>query len=75
MLLMGAIANHGSILDGPPDRRLLWHNADAFKVLYYYDNNNLFELILQDEIYYFVGKAIVYLYLMVVRGLHSFLHS
>ena len=32
MLLMGAIANHGSILDGPPDRRLLRHNADAFKV-------------------------------------------
>ena len=32
MILMGAIANHGSILDGPPDRRLLRHNADAFKV-------------------------------------------
>ena len=32
MLLTGAIANHGSILDGPPNRRLLRHNADAFKV-------------------------------------------
>lgn len=32
MLLMGAIANSGSLLDGPPDRRILRHNADAFKV-------------------------------------------
>ena len=32
MLLMGAIANNGSILDGPPNRRLLRHNADAFEV-------------------------------------------
>ena len=32
MLLMGAIANSGSLLDGPPDRRILRHNANAFQV-------------------------------------------
>ncbi len=32
MLLMGAIGNNGSILDGPPKKRLLGHNADAFEV-------------------------------------------
>lgn len=32
MLLMGTIANSGSLLDGPPDRRILRHNANAFQV-------------------------------------------
>ena len=32
MLLMGSIANSGSLLDGPPDRRTLRHNANAFQV-------------------------------------------
>ena len=32
MLLMGAIANNGSILDGPPNRRVLRHNTAAFEV-------------------------------------------
>ena len=31
-LLMGSIANSGSLLDGPPDRRTLRHNANAFQV-------------------------------------------
>lgn len=34
MLLMGAIANNGSILDGPPNRRLLRHNVLALQVMY-----------------------------------------
>lgn len=32
MLLMGSIANYGSILDGPPERRVLRHNTTAFEV-------------------------------------------
>ena len=32
MLLMGAIANSSSLLDGPPDRRVLRHNTSAFHV-------------------------------------------
>lgn len=32
MLLLGAIANNGSLLDGPPERRILRHNAGAFQV-------------------------------------------
>ena len=32
MLLMGTIVNNGSILDGPPDRRVLRHNTSAFEV-------------------------------------------
>ena len=32
MLMVGAIANSGSLLDGPPDRRILRHNANAFQV-------------------------------------------
>ena len=32
MTLLGAIANNGSLLDGPPDRRILRHNATAFQV-------------------------------------------
>lgn len=35
MLLMGAIGNSGSLLDGPPDRRVLRHNASAFQVYSY----------------------------------------
>ena len=31
MLLMGAIANSSSLLDGPPDRRVLRHNISAFQ--------------------------------------------
>lgn len=33
MLLMGAIANNSSLLDGPPDRRVLRHNTSAFQVI------------------------------------------
>ena len=32
MLLMGAIANSSSLLDGPPNRRVLRHNTSAFQV-------------------------------------------
>lgn len=32
MLLMGNVANDGSILDGPPERRVLRHNTTAFEV-------------------------------------------
>ena len=32
MLLMNAIANGGSILQGPPERRLLRHNTSVFQV-------------------------------------------
>ena len=32
MLLMGTIANSGSIIDGPPDRKVLRHNTAAFEV-------------------------------------------
>ena len=32
MLLMGAIANSSSFLDGPPNRRVLRHNTSAFQV-------------------------------------------
>ena len=32
MSLMGSIANNGSLLDGPPFRRVLRHNATAFQV-------------------------------------------
>ena len=41
MLLMGAIANCSSLLDGPPHRRVLRHNSSAFQVsLKYVHNNN-----------------------------------
>ena len=33
MLLMNAIANNGSLLQGPPERRLLRHNTGAFQVI------------------------------------------
>ena len=33
MLLMGTIANNGSIQDGPPNRRVLRHNTAAFEVV------------------------------------------
>lgn len=33
MLLMGTISNSGSLIDGPPDRRVLRHNASAFQVI------------------------------------------
>ena len=33
MLLMGTIANNGSILDCPPNRRVLRHNTAAFEVV------------------------------------------
>ena len=32
MLLMGAIANNSSLLDGPPNCRVLRHNTSAFQV-------------------------------------------
>lgn len=32
MLLMGSIANNSSLLDGPPDRRVLRHNTTALQV-------------------------------------------
>ncbi len=32
MLLMGSIGNNSSLLDGPPDRRILRHNTSAFQV-------------------------------------------
>ena len=35
MLLIDEIANNGSLLDGPPHRRVLRHNTVAFKVLYF----------------------------------------
>lgn len=35
MLLMGEIANNGSLLDGPPNRRVLRHNVVAFKVCFF----------------------------------------
>ena len=34
MLLMGAIANNSSLLDGPPTRRVLRHNTSAFQVIH-----------------------------------------
>ena len=33
MLLMGEIANNGSLLDGSPNNRILRHNTSAFQVL------------------------------------------
>lgn len=33
MLLMNAIANSGSLLQGPPNRRVLRHNTSAFQVI------------------------------------------
>ena len=33
MLLMNAIANSSSILDGPPNRRVIRHNTNAFQVI------------------------------------------
>lgn len=33
MLLMGAIGNSCSLLDGPPNRRVLRHNTSAFQVM------------------------------------------
>ena len=33
MLLMGAIGNNCSLLDGPPNRRVLRHNTSAFQVI------------------------------------------
>ena len=32
MLFLGEVANNGSLVDGPSDRRVLRHNADAFHV-------------------------------------------
>lgn len=32
MLLLGDVANNGSLLDGSPERRVLRHNASAFQV-------------------------------------------
>lgn len=32
MVLMGAISNNSSLLDGPADRRVLRHNISAFQV-------------------------------------------
>ena len=32
MLLMGAIGNNSALVDGPPNRRVLRHNASAFQV-------------------------------------------
>ena len=32
VLLMGAVANSGSLLDGPPDCRVLRHNTSALQV-------------------------------------------
>lgn len=33
MLLMNAIANSGSLLQGPPNRRVLRHSTSAFQVI------------------------------------------
>ena len=33
MLLMGEIANNGSLLDGSPNNKILRHNTSAFQVL------------------------------------------
>ena len=35
MNLLGEIANNGSLLDGPPDRRVLRHNIGALQVTCY----------------------------------------
>ena len=32
MLLMGAVGNSSSLLDGPPNRRVIRHNTSAFQV-------------------------------------------
>ena len=45
MLLMGAISNNGSILDGPPNSRLLRHNVIAFQVS---EHENLVNVIIQQ---------------------------
>ena len=34
MLLMNEIANTGSLLEGPPTRRVLRHNTSAFQVYF-----------------------------------------
>jgi hypothetical protein len=36
MILMGAIANNGSIMYGPPNKRLVRHNAAALQVSYFF---------------------------------------
>ena len=40
MLLMGAIANNSSLLDGPPNHRVLRHNTSAFQVIVTQKNMN-----------------------------------
>ena len=35
MTLLGIIVNNGTLLDGPPDRRIVRHNTAAFQVDYY----------------------------------------